>query len=107
VAVSANPPSITDVTADPSSDGGPVTLSWNQSDPDGDALSSIVLYSYDGGTDWQPITSGVTGTTYTVDSSDLPGSGGSAAAIFCVIVTDGVLTADSSSSSLLRPWEGS
>jgi hypothetical protein len=103
VTVSANAPSVSNVAAQLPSAGGPIQLSWNSSDPDGDQLRSTILYSDDGGTEWQTIASGVKSETYSVDPSELPGTGGVADGLLRVIVDDGVLTAQAKTEPLIVP----
>jgi hypothetical protein len=42
-------------------------------DEDGDALSYALLYSRDGGASWTPLTTGQSGSSYTLDTGALPG----------------------------------
>jgi hypothetical protein len=74
--------------------GSLLTLSWTASDADGDPLSFTILYSNDEGNNWYPIASNVTGNSYEVDTSALPGGEGG---IFRVIVTDGANTNEADS----------
>jgi hypothetical protein len=102
IAVSGNAPDITNLVAQPPTGGGSIELSWDSSDPDGGELSSTILYSNDGGTTWQTIAAGVRGTTFTVDSAELPGSSGDSG-VFRVVVDDGVLTDEAKSNPLDVP----
>jgi FG-GAP-like repeat len=100
IAVSGNAPDISNLVARAPTEDGSIELSWDASDPDGGELNATVLYSNDGGTTWQTIAAGVRGTTFTADSSELPGSTSS---IFRVVVDDGVLTAEAKSTPLDVP----
>lgn len=69
---------------------GPQTMvTWTMSDPDGDALSSDVFYSGDGGMTWKMVAAGVPGTSVPVDLQGLPGTG---TALFRVLTSDGFYT---------------
>ena len=81
----------------PSAMHGPVRLTWNATDLDGDTLVSDLLYSPDGGNAWLPVAVGVQGTTFDFDAADLPASRG-ANARFRVRVSDGVHTSESETS---------
>ncbi|MDH7486716.1 MAG: hypothetical protein QHJ81_10630 [Anaerolineae bacterium] len=52
---------------------GEQTVSWTASDLDGDPLSFAVLYSRDGGASWMPLTTGLTATSFTFDTTALAG----------------------------------
>jgi hypothetical protein len=73
-AASAHPPTISlsnDLvgrTAD-----GPVQLSWQAADADGDPLIASVELSRDGGATWLPAAVGLTGSSATLDPANLPG----------------------------------
>jgi hypothetical protein len=91
--VSANPPVISDVALQgaPSPVTGVVTLGWTASDPDdGDSLAFDVAYSLDNGTNFQPVTVGLTGLSTEIDTASLGGSG---SAIMRVTASDGVNSA--------------
>ncbi|MFD2767174.1 FG-GAP repeat domain-containing protein [Micromonospora eburnea] len=79
---------------------GPVPVSWTASDPDGDPVTASLLYSGDDGQNWTVVASGLSGGSYTVDASVLPGTGGAATGRLRVRVTDGVNTADATSGAL-------
>ena len=53
---------------------GTVTVAWNGSDPDGDALTYNLLYSTDGGATWMPIATKLTATSFDWDTTTAPGS---------------------------------
>jgi hypothetical protein len=92
-AVSANPPTISDVALQGAPDPvtGVVTLAWTASDPDaGDTLSFDVAYSRDGGATFQPVTLNLSGDSTQIDTANLGGSG---TAILRVTASDGVNSA--------------
>jgi hypothetical protein len=93
--ISARSPVIGDVrlAAAPTPVTGTVNLSWAASDPDGDPLSFDVLYSRDGGASFQPLQIGLMSASAAIDTLRL--SGGQA--IFRVIASDGVQTAQADS----------
>jgi hypothetical protein len=106
--ISANPPTVSDVTLEGTSYvvAGTVTLSWTASDADGDMLSFDVHYSADGGASFQPLQMGVgeggasspsqpgaqttqQGGSVEIDTTEL---GGSDEAVLRVVASDGVQT---------------
>ena len=91
-AVSANPPTISNVALQGAPDPvtGVVTLAWTASDSDGDALSFDVAYSRDGGVTFQPVTLNLSGSSAQLDTASLGGSG---SAILRVTANDGVNSA--------------
>ncbi len=94
--VSANPPVVSNVelpgAASPLKDS--VTLTWQASDPDGDALSYEVLYSANGGA-FRLLAGGLSEKSYTFDTSELGGGG-----VFRVLASDGVNTAHADSATI-------
>jgi len=68
---------------------GPVTVTWEASDPDGDALRYWLEHSPDGGKSWETIVSNVRGSSYTLQGWEVPGG---SQALVRVRATDGVLT---------------
>ena len=86
--LSANPPSISNVTlVNPTNPvTGTVTLSWTAGDPDGDNLRFDIAYSRDNGLTFIPLQMGVQGGSAQVDAGRL---GGSDTAIFRVTASDG------------------
>jgi hypothetical protein len=76
------------------------TLSWLATDADADAdaddnsTTATVLYSADGGSSWLPVAGGIQGEEYVVNSATLTGS---EQALFRVLVTDGMHTAQDDS----------
>jgi Viral BACON domain len=95
-AVSANPPVLSNVALQgaPNPVSGVVTLGWTASDPDGDPLTFDIFYSRDSGTTFQPVKMNATGSSTTIDTAQLGGSG---TAILRVVASDGVNTAEASS----------
>jgi hypothetical protein len=89
---SAHPPTVT--VQFPNAAGltldGVQTIRWTGSDPDGEALSYAVLYSKDNGVTWNAIGAGITGASYVVDFSSIPGS---SSALIKVLASDGFHTA--------------
>jgi len=73
---------------------GFTTVSWQASDADGDDLVYSVLYSHDGGEDWQAIAINLTDTSIQLDMSRLPGG---KRCIFKVVASDGFNTGISES----------
>jgi hypothetical protein len=72
------------------SGGGTVkTITWSATDPDGGALSYSVLYSADNKQTWFALATDLTATTYSLDTSGLPGGSN---AFVRVLATDGVNT---------------
>jgi hypothetical protein len=71
-AVSANAPTVTNLQA-----AGLQQLnnafSWTGSDADGDPLTYSVLYSNDNGANWQPLTTALDASEFTIDPAALPG----------------------------------
>jgi hypothetical protein len=117
---SAHPPSVT-VTY-PNAAGltlsGNQTITWTGSDLDsGSSLTYDVLYSHDKGTTWMGIGAGITGTSYAIDFSSLPGTNG-ANGLIEVMVSDGFYSAQDTlnnpftvdnkppSVSILSPFSG-
>lgn len=87
-AISANAPVVSNVALQGAPDPvtGTVTLAWNASDADGDALTFDVFYSNDGGSSFTGVQSGLTGNSAQIDTSSLGGGSG----FFRVIANDGV-----------------
>lgn len=67
--------------------GDEVEIRWSAEDADGDALRYLVFYSVDGGDSWQLLACAWSQTSYTLDTSYLPGS---EQVLFRVIAMDGV-----------------
>jgi len=87
-AISAHPPSVSGVALQgaPSPVVGNVTLGWNASDPDGDALTFDIYYSHNGGASFLPLQVRVTGTNAQINTSKIGGGQG----VFRVVAHDGV-----------------
>lgn len=94
--LSANPPAVSDVALQGAPDPvtGTVTLAWSASDPDGDPLSFDVLYSVDGGSNFQPLQLNVGASPAQIDTRPL---GGSSSAVLRVVASDGVQSAHADS----------
>jgi hypothetical protein len=94
--VSSNSPEVEVVFPNGGEVLGPenATVQWEGSDPDGDELSFYVLYSDDDGDTWRPIGADITGNEFQVNFSELPGTED---ALFRVMTSDGVNTAEDSS----------
>ena len=73
---------------------GTVTLQWTAGDADGNPLTFDIYYSRDGGASTQPLQLGVSGSSAQLDTSPLAGSSN---ALFRVIASDGVNTAQADS----------
>lgn len=73
---------------------GTGSVAWQANDADGDDLLFSLLYSPDNGATWHPVASGLTGNSFEVDVSLLPG--GSQGKIK-VLATDGYNTTESDS----------
>ena len=67
------------------------TVQWTASDADGDALTFALLYSRDGGASWVPLTTGLAGTSYSLDTGAVAGG---SQCLLKVRATDGVNTAE-------------
>jgi hypothetical protein len=94
ITVSDNPPQVTltSPTGGESWDGIR-TITWTASDTDGDDLTFTVLHSTNG-SDWVPLASGVTGSSYTWDTTRSPGGPTS---LIKVVASDGVHTSEDQS----------
>ncbi len=97
---SANPPTV-NLTAPGGGpiSAGPFQVSWSGSDPDGDTLSYSLLYSNDGGTNWQTLAANLTGSGVQLDTGQLPGGTG----LLRVVASDGFLTGQDTSAALSVP----
>jgi YVTN family beta-propeller protein len=73
---------------------GTVTLTWQATDPDGDSLTYLVLYSQDGGATWQSVAVGLESTTFELDTTLI---GGGSQGIMKVQASDGMLTGEDTS----------
>jgi hypothetical protein len=69
---------------------GAQEISWEATDPDGDALTYSVHYSTDGGSIWRELVTGLGEKSYQVQAEDLAGSD---EALIRVAATDGINTA--------------
>src|SRR5205814_114854 len=75
---------------------GPVTVGWSGTDLDGDALQYALSYSANNGSTWRLLVS-TTKSSFTVDSSQLDGTGGAPTGVFRVVASDGVLSGQATS----------
>jgi hypothetical protein len=71
-------------------------VAWSGTDDDGDSLRYDLLYSPNGGATWRGLASALTGTSYALDASRLPGS---QQALLRVVATDGVNTGQDTSNA--------
>lgn len=99
--VTAQPPVVSDVALQNAPDpiAGTVTLAWNATDADGNALHFDVLYQRDGAGPFVPLQMGITGTSAAIDTASLAGGSG----VFRVVATDGVQSAHADSAPLTVP----
>jgi hypothetical protein len=78
----------------------PMSLTWEASDPDGDALTFTVLYSPDQGQSWRMIADGLAEPAFSLEAdASLPGS---AQGLFRVLANDGFLTASDDSQAVYQ-----
>jgi len=75
-------------------------VSWTGEDRDGDDLTFAVLYSHDGGETWTPVAMELTGSSYRLDTTYLPGSD---QVRIRVLASDGFHTAHADSALLAVP----
>jgi hypothetical protein len=66
------------------------TISWKASDPDGDRLTYSVMYSKDGGSNWEPLAVDLKAQSFTWNTNSLPTGSNY---LIRVIASDGVNTA--------------
>lgn len=93
--ISPNAPAVSNVALPgaPNPVDGTVSVTWNATDADNDALTVDLYYTFDDGASWQPVTLGITGNTTAVDTTTLGGGTGH----FRVVVSDGVNQASAES----------
>lgn len=91
VEASATPPTVSLSAPTPGASGDTVQVRWSAQDGDGDPLRTRVEYSPDDGTTWRPAGVNVSGTSFTLDTTGLPGS---STARVRVRVSDGFWTGD-------------
>lgn len=95
---SANSPVVTAITSPTSGQqiSNALTISWNASDADGDALTYVVQYSRDNGQTWEALATNTPATSITVEAMHLlPGSANTAApgsSRIRIIASDGFRT---------------
>lgn len=100
------PPTVavtTPVAGDEVGRGEPLTVEWTMSDPDGDALTSAVLISDDGGASFRPLAVEVTGTSLTVP---MPADVGGNQVVVRVVTSDGERQASADSGAFATPAVG-
>lgn len=91
--VSANPPTVSIVSPNAEVEwpaGSTQTLKWQGDDVDGGSLSYTVLYSHDGGVNWQTLVTGIPDTSMEINVDAMAGTND---ARFRVLATDGINTA--------------
>ena len=99
-AASGNAPGVTlDAPAGGKLDNGPFQVSWTGSDVDGDALKYSLLYSRDGGSNWQTLATDLTTTSLELNTDQLPGGVG----LLRVVVSDGFFSAYATSDPIAMP----
>ena len=76
---------------------GPVTLSWDGRDSDGDPLTYTILYSFDNRSTWRPLGTGLIANSLTLDAAEFEGTHGVSTGYLRVIANDGALTGSSDS----------
>lgn len=91
IAASTNPPQvrITGPSAGDSWDGGTRRITWTASDPDGDALNYVLLYSADDGATWLLLRDGGTEPFFELNPARIKGG---SRVRFRVLATDGFHT---------------
>ena len=94
--VSANAPQVTLTYPNGGEvlNGSQITVTWEASDADGDALNYTLEYSVDGGAHWRALGSGITTTHLTIDAAFVPGTDQGK---FRILASDGVNTAQDES----------
>jgi hypothetical protein len=75
---------------------GSQTITWAGSDLDGNPLTYDVLYSRDNGGTWMGVGARITGTSFSLDFSTLPGTNG-VSGLIKVLVSDGFHSAEDTS----------
>jgi len=76
-----------------------VNVTWVMSDSDGDRLTATLLYSPDAGKSWSAVATRIEASSHLVTLTELPGGG---QALFRVLVSDGVNTAEDTSDNTFR-----
>ena len=99
--ISANPPLVSDVQLPGAPDpvDGIVTVTWNASDPDGDALSFDIFASRNGEAVYRPIQLSIAGTSVALDTGLLGGGMNK----LRVVASDGAQTAYAESKAFNVP----
>jgi len=102
-AVSANAPSVVVDQPAAGSYGGPLTVAWSATDPDGEtALQFRLFYSADDGATWAPVGLGTKAPQVLVDTTQLPNG---QRRRFRVVANDGVRSGqgDSATFAIVNP----
>lgn len=89
---SANSPSVSRVSVAFGKDGNasaPATIDWMAKDPDGDALTFTLLYSFDNQKNWRVLATGIAETTFAIDTTRLQGT---KKGFFRIVANDGLNT---------------
>lgn len=87
--VSDNPPTATITAPTGGLWDGQQVVQWSADDLDGDDLMFNLFYSPDGGDTWQPVATGLTGSSYALDTARLPAG---VAGRLRLVITDGFHT---------------
>jgi hypothetical protein len=98
---SANAPTVdlTSPTTGAQLPAGPFQASWSGADADGDPLTYSLLYSNDGGANWQTLATSLTGTNLELNTNQLPGGSG----LLRVVASDGFLSGQDTSGAFDVP----
>ena len=83
----------------PTLPGGPFNVTWTGSDLDGDPLTYSVLYSNDGGMNWQTLATELDVPTLALNTDQLPGGSG----MIRVLASDGLLSGQDTSGAFSVP----
>jgi len=97
VTVSAHAPSVSNVNHTGGSilpAAGPVNVTWDANDADGDPLRYEVQYSFSGSSGpWRVLASGISSPSFSLDAAELESTGhGALSGFFRVVASDGVNT---------------
>ena len=98
---SVNPPTVTITSPGNGTvlSAGAFDATWTGSDLDGDPLTYSILYSNDGGSNWQTLATELTATQLTLDTDNLPGGSG----MLRVLASDGLLSGQDTSGTFDVP----
>jgi hypothetical protein len=100
-AASANAPEVTITSPTDGSElpDGPFMVTWEGSDPDGDPLTYSLMYSPDGGLNWQTLATGLSDQALGLNTDQLPGG----SALLRVLASDGFLSGQATSGAFSVP----